>query len=534
MKLFSTLLSAAVCGFFALATPVAAQSFAPQSNEIVYSVDSLESTGEPVNIAAETTPTVQSLETVSVPADTARKELVIYEAPTPVAMPVPVSTPADIVQPATPVATPVVTRKVGNINPSVDANVAGVKPVVAPKAAPTSVAVPVPAPISRVTSAPADSRWSNPSLQRKAASSRVDTKVVATQSPSVFAGSKAVAHPEVGTAVQPVIPARAISAFTDTRILTQEEAFASKVAGSKAGVSPTITTVPAAQPVSKTDGTAVADPLVGGQVQVQTAKVGKEAGGKAAGNPVLTTGATEPKAVKPASPAIDTKPKTCDPANLESSIWTRAPDHGPSEYRAATKYSNPCTKTTATLGLNVASTRSVDLEMTQGIGNFEITAKTNLQPALALQMAGIKYSNGQITLEASRDFVEPSTSAKLGIEFPMFKSQKVPDTGLLEMSIHAPDKAPVDGRVAFTYERKVSQTKATLGANFSNTGTAADLEITQGIGSGFEVTGKVGLLPQPQLMAVGGKYSRGPWSVEIKRDIVGNAWEGKVGYTITF
>ncbi len=571
MKVFTTVLSAAACGLFALATPVAAQTVVRTSaNNIVYSVDSLESTRQPedVSLGEEVTP-IDSLESnVSAPADKKSVMVLINGVPTSIVAPVaaPVSTPADmfVVQPsnpsvkversssvdvvvpavqptaepvsplantkvktATPVAVPVV-------NPLVDVSPSAVKTV--SEEAPTSVVIPVPAP--RSLEIPSESRVGNPTSRSWKASPLVGKKVqnpTATQPTDLKVGSK-VANFDI-QAAQPfntIVESKTVSnSLVGTEIPATQP--------SNLGVGSKVAIVNPAQPVTQSDSKAAANPLVSKPVQVKTATQPVSAtGSKVAFNPVLNTGVMNgfTEKPKPVSPLADTKAKVCDPANLENSIKIRAPDRGPSETRVAAKYSRPCSKTTATLGYNAnvdqSGKKTVDLEITQGIGDFEVTAKTNLKPAVTLQTAGIKWSKGQVTLEASRDFANPAWNGKVGIEMEVFKKQKDPDKILLEMGVHAPDGAALDGRVATTYTRKSSNTKAVLGANFSNTATSADLEITQGIGKNLEVTAKAGLLPAVQLQSLGAKLTRGGWSLEVKRDLLGQAWEGQVQYTIKF
>jgi hypothetical protein len=610
-SLFVSVLSAATLSLLsATATPVAAQVSAESGSKVVYSVDSLESTEAPVDISIkEEVIPVDSLEQVSAPADKKAVKLVIKGVPTSILMPVaPVSTPADTVETATPVAVPVTVNNAGDINPSVEANKVDKKavaqevptsivipvppatpvalPVVSPsvdaspsvgktvsKESPTSVVIPVPAP--RRLEIPGESRVGNATSRSRKASPLVGTNVQAVQSFNPFVGSKTVVS-DKSTATQPVSEKKADRKVANIDIRTaqpfntivESKAVASPLVGteipatqsSNLGVGSKVVIVNPAQPVSNTDSKAAANPLVSKEIpatqpsnenvgskvatspsvgnQVQMAQSASETGSKVVFNPVLNTGVMNGfvDKPKPVSPSVDTKAEVCDPANLENSIKIRAPDLGSLESRVSGKYSNPCAKTTATLGYNAnvdqSGQRSVDLEVTQGVGNFEFSAKTNLKPAIALQSAGIKWSNKKVTLEATRDFVEPSVKGKIGIEFPMFKGQ--PDTGLIEMEVHALDNGPVDGRVAATYTRPTSKTKAVLGANFSNTSTSADLEITQGIGDNLEITAKAGLIPTVELQSVGAKLNRGGWSLEVKRDLLGQAWEGQVQYSIKF
>ncbi len=570
------LASAVVCGFFlATATPVAAQTVVRTSaNNIVYSVDSLESTEQPedISLGEEVTP-VDSLESnISAPADKKAVKLVINGVPTAVVMPVaaPVSTPADVMVPAVqPTAEPVSPLANTEVKTATPIAVPVVSPLVdttGSEEVPTSVVVPVPRP--RNLEIPNESRVGNPTSRSRKANPLVGTnvQVQATQPVSKKkADSKVVSSPVVGTQVNATQPT---SQKADSKVATfkvqaaqpfntivESKAVASPLVGnqvpatqfsnlgvgSKVAVSPSVDNQiqTATQPGSKQEvaSKVAVSPVVGNQVQA-TQPVSQETGSKVAFNPVLNTGVMNGFIEKPepVSPSADTKPVVCDPANLENSIKVRAPDLKPSETRVAAKYSRPCSKTTATLGYSAnvdqSGRRAVDFEVSQGIGNFEITAKTNLTPAIALQSAGVKWSNKKVTLEATRDFVEPSVKGKIGIEFPMFKGQ--PDTGLIELEVHALDAGPVDGRVAATYTRPSSQTKAVLGANFSNTSSSADLEITQGIGKNLEVTAKTGLIPTVQLQALGMKLTRGGWSLEVKRDLLERAWEGQVTYSIKF
>lgn len=497
MKLLSALVSAAACGIMGLtATPVAAQSFSTESsNPVVYSVDSLESPEKPpVNIAAEeTTPSVDSLDvTISTPADkileSGQPGVVVPTAP-PVPATIPVPTPA-----------PVVASEVVNspaINSSVDPKaVNSGKPATEP-----------PAPLIILVAAPrTQTRVLNRAevFQEKVAPVPAPAAQPADVPVSSNGGGMApIVNPLVGSAIPTTPP-----------------------------VSPVVTNpvIPVTQPVSS-----VADSKVTANVQapITTQSPNTVVGSNVVTNPVPNTGVADDKAAKPVSPLVDTKPKACDRPTLESSIWTRAPDRGPAEYRVESKYNNPCSRTTATAGLNIASTRAIDLEVTQGVGNVEFTTKALLTPSVTLQTFGAKYTRGPLTFELSRDFVEPAWNGKIGAEFEIFRKQEDPDKVNLELSAHVPDRAPVGGRVAVTYTRTRSNTKAVLGANFSNTATSADLEVTQELGS-LAVTAKVGLFPTVQLQSVSAKLNRGPWSLEVKRDLLSNAWEGKVGYTIRF
>jgi hypothetical protein len=501
MKLLSALVSAAACGIMGLtATPVAAQSFSTESsNPVVYSVDSLESPEKPpVNIAAEeTTPSVDSLDvTISTPADkileSVQPGVVVPTAP-PVPATIPVPTPAPVV------ASEVVNSPV--INSSVDPKaVNSGKPATEP---PVPLIIPVAAPRTQT-------RVLNRAevFQEKVAPVPAPAAQPADVPVSSNGGGMApIVNPLVGSAIPTTPP-----------------------------VSPVVTNpvIPVTQPVSS-----VADSKVTANVQapITTQSPNTVVGSNVVTNPVLpVTGAADDKAAKPVSPMADTKPKACDRPTLESSIWTRAPDRGPAEYRVESKYNNPCSRTTATAGLNIASTRAIDLEITQGVGNFEITTKALLTPSVTLQTFGAKYTRGPLTFEFSRDFVEPAWNGKIGAEFEIFRKHKDPDKVNLELSAHAPDRAPMDGRLAVTYTRTRSNTKAILGANFSATGTAADLEVTQGLGAGLEVTAKAGLIPEVQLQSLGLKWARGGWSLEVKRDLTPDklAWEGKIAYTISF